>query len=482
MRSKNQAMIFPTAKKKGALFGGAFLVAGLLVACTPAAASVSSSESVTSTYVPYDVSVYGDPKDLTASFDFWTTTGKQNEDALAAVAAAFNVEYPNIQINVLPQGGYPDIQTKLNNAIPAGTTPTVAYCYPDHVANYLGSGAVADLQGFVTDPTIGYLEANADIEGKHTSGAVTLFGADDYVSGYWNEGKAYQKSGLYSVPFTKSTEALYYNKTVFDAKGWTVPSTWDEMWALCATIKDTNPDYTPLGYDSDSNLFISGLASLGIPYTSSTGAHYLFNNDQAKSLVQTWIDKYHAGEFVTKGLLPNNAYTSTDFTEQKILMIVSSTGGTSYADTSNFEVGVAPVPHYVGHDLQVISQGPSLCFFRRADWRQKYAAWLFYRFCTRAEVSARFAVASTGYDPVRVSSYSTPFYLDYLSSNSGNLYGRTAAVTASLRDDIFFSPVFEGSSNARTEVGKILSLIIQNGMTVDAAFKQAYDSCVTAGS
>lgn len=441
--------------------------------------SASSSSSAAEAYIPYDAAAYGDPSSLSADITLWTTTGKQNQDALDAINSAFNAEYPNIHVSILPQGGYSDIQTKINQAIPSGTTPTMAYCYPDHVANYLDAGSVLNMQDFVDDPTIGFLEANKDVEGFHEASGGIVYGEDDFIPGYWNEGKAYPTEGLYSVPFTKSTEAIYYNKTLFDRNGWSVPETWEEMWSLCDTIKAAMPEKIPLGYDSDSNLFISALAANDIPYTSATGAHYLFNNAAAKALVQTWVDKYNAGEFVTKGILPNNEYTSTKFLEQGILMIVSSTAGTSYANTDNFDVGVAALPHYTGHELKIISQGPSICFFRRASWAQRYAAWLFYKFCTRADMSARFAVASTGYDPVRTSSYDTDFYKDWLADNSNTLYGLTAALTATLRDDYFFSPVFDGSSNARDAVGAILSYVINEGLTIDAAFQKAYDACIT---
>jgi multiple sugar transport system substrate-binding protein len=482
-------MLNPVIKgKKGVFALGSLACVAALVACSNATSSGNTSSqsfgsssaesSASQNYVAYDPSVYGDPTALSADITFWTTTGHQNQDALSAITQAFNQVYPNINVNILAQGAYSDIQTKINDAIPSGTTPTIAYCYPDHVANYLAAGAVMDIQNFVNDPTIGFLAANEASEGHHSENGMDVYGTDDYVKAYWDEGTAYQLPGLYSVPFTKSTEALYYNKTIFDEMGWSVPETWDDLWSLCDTIKGQNPDYVPFGYDSDSNLFISALASNGIPYTSSTGAHYLFNNAAAKTLVQNWVSKVNAGEFETQGTLPNSSYTSTDFIQQKTLMIVSSTGGASYADTDNFDVGVAPLPIYAGHELQVISQGPSICFFQRGSWAQKYAAWLFYKFCTSAEWSARFAVASTGYNPVRVSSYDTDYYTGYLAESADTIYGRTATVTEAFQDNMFYSPVFVGSSAARDAVGKILTLVVQTNLTVDEAFQQVYDECV----
>jgi N-acetylglucosamine transport system substrate-binding protein len=52
---------------------------------------------------------------------------------------------------------------------------------------------------------------------------------------------------------------MFYNKTAFDTNGWTVPTTWDEMWALCQQIKGTAgyENVNPLGYDSDANWYIT---------------------------------------------------------------------------------------------------------------------------------------------------------------------------------------------------------------------------------
>ena len=42
---------------------------------------------------------------------------------------------------------------------------------------------------------------------------------------------------LYSVPMEVETLVLYYNKTIFEEKGWTPPTTMDELFALCEKIK-----------------------------------------------------------------------------------------------------------------------------------------------------------------------------------------------------------------------------------------------------
>ncbi len=233
----------------------------------------------------------GNNQNQKVTVTFWHSMGKTNQELLQTMIKAFNDIYPNIEIKeTAAAGGYEDLQTLVLKNVSTHNLPTMAFCYPDHVAQYLESGnggIVANLDSFINDPEIGFKAE----EGSHVDEETgkTLTGVDDYVPSFWEEGCNYQKEGVYSVPFAKSTEALFYNKDVFDQNGWEVPQTWDQMWNLCQIIRETyNEDeiVAPLGYDSDSNLFISLCQQMGIPYTSTTGDHYLFDNPQAKAMVK----------------------------------------------------------------------------------------------------------------------------------------------------------------------------------------------------
>jgi multiple sugar transport system substrate-binding protein len=94
---------------------------------------------------------------------------------------------------------------------------------------------------------------------------------------------------MYTLPLSKSTEVLYYDATFFAANGLTVPTTWDEMEATCAALKALDPNCIPLGYDSESNWFITMCEQLNSDYTTAKGDdpedHFLFNNEAtARSL------------------------------------------------------------------------------------------------------------------------------------------------------------------------------------------------------
>ncbi|MGM9873878.1 MAG: extracellular solute-binding protein [Bacilli bacterium] len=414
---------------------------------------------------------------------FWHTMGQANQGLLNRMIAEFEAANPDIVIDAFSQGSYDDVADKIKEAIPSGTTPTMSFCYPDNVADYIEAGAVEELTSYIENSDYGIPDLA------------------DYNSSYWAEGTSYQIEGTYSVPYAKSTEVLFYNATVFEENNWEVPTTWDELWTLARQIKAKYPTVTPLGYDSDSNLFITLCEQYGIPYTTSHPAdgesYYLFNNEQAKAMVEELKGYYNEGLFVTKGTSPNSSYTSTQFTNGKLVLSIGSTGGTTYNKSLNFNIGVAPLPAG-SKNRHVVSQGPSICFFKRAKANEKVAAWKFYTHITNSVNTANYSI-STGYEPVRTSSYSTDVYNAYIQTG-GNINTAGTAFVNRLEEDnnllataakctstfyppeqYFTSPIFPGSDTARDAVGGIIPNVLRGTKTVDQAFTDALTQCVFRG-
>lgn len=420
----------------------------------------------------------GDPTQLSAHITFWHTMGQENREILDGMIAEFNEHYPNIEVEHASQGGYDDIKTKISAAIPAGTTPTMAFCYPDHVAEYMSSGAIEEMSGYVTDSKIGLSTEAWDSPG----------GEGDFIAKFWEEGKSYGPKygidgGLYSVPYSKSTEVLFYDKTTFEAKGWKVPTTWSEMEDIMAKAVAAGYKYG-LGYDSDANLLITRMEQEGIPYTTAEGDdNFLFNNDDAKGLVRqmkTWFDNKW---LITSGTSANSSYTSEFFTKGETPMTIGSTGGTRYNYFDGPEIGVAPLPAG-SQNNHIISQGPSICFFSRASQEERFAAWLFYKWITNTQNSALYATL-TGYSPVRSSSFKDPYFVEFVddvtTTGKDALFQKTLAFNVELEDRYFVSPAFKGSSTARTEMDGIMANVLLGTKTVDQAFDDALTNCLFAG-
>ena len=413
---------------------------------------------------------------------FWHTMGAQNQEYLNAFIKDFEEKNPDIKVSHAAQGGYTDIESKLLKAIPAKTTPTMAFCYPDHVANYIKSGTAVKLNDYINNAEYG----------------LTAEEIKDYQdAGFWTEGsESYGTDGtVYSVPFSKSTEVLFMNKTWMVKNGFTdpndetkpfVPKTWTEMWDLCAKIKAAHKDVTPLGYDSDDNMFITLCAQYGIDYTSIVDGmgSVDFNNPEAKAMVTELKGYYDKGYFKTKGTLPNNSYTSTLFTKEQLIMSIGSTGGTKYNIPTTddgalaFDVDVYAIPQADLNNPKAISQGPSITFFKNSNISeaQVVASWKFYKHITNAYNSAAYAIL-TGYEPVRESAYNSELYQEHLNATGEDvtLYTKVANLTATeeIKKSYFFSPVFVGSSVARQQAGGIITQVLLGEKQVNQAFDDA---------
>ncbi|MBO4873634.1 MAG: extracellular solute-binding protein [Lachnospiraceae bacterium] len=425
-----------------------------------------------------------DGSDVTITF--YHTMGSNLHDVLVIYIEEFNKLYPNIHIQEEQVGGYDDVRDQISTQITVGNQPNIAYCYPDHVALYNLAKAVATLDDLI----------DSKIEVTRADGSKEILGLTDeqkadFIEGYYNEGRQFGDGLMYTMPFSKSTEVLYYNKTFFDEHNLTLPKTWDEMEELCKQIKAIDPNSIPLGYDSEANWFITMCEQLKSPYTSATEPHYVFDNDTNKAFVKKFRSWYQNGLMTTQTIY--GAYTSGLFVAESgtrsYMSIGSSAGATHQRPTAvdgvyPFDVGITTIPQADASNPKVISQGPSVCIFQKSNPQEVVASWLFVKFLTTSvEFQAEFSIAS-GYVPVLKSVQTVPAYADFLNKADGgsHISALSAKVCLEQVDAYYTSPAFNGSSRARTEVGKLMSKCFsspasnEDKMIADA-FEDAVDEC-----
>ena len=397
---------------------------------------------------------------------FYHTMGSNLSDVLNIYIEEFNALYPNIHIQHEQVGGYDDVRDQIKTELTVGNQPNIAYCYPDHVALYNLARAVVTLDDLIA----------SEIDVTRADGTTEKLGLtqeqiDDFIEGYYKEGKQFGDGLMYTMPMSKSTEVLYYNKTFFDANGLEVPKTWDELEALCARILEIDPDCIPLGYDSEANWFITMTEQYGNPYTSASGEeHFLFDNDANKAFVKEFREWYQKGYITTQEIY--GAYTSGLFVAEtgtnSYMSIGSSAGATHQRPTKGangypFEVGIATIPQVNPDAPKVISQGPSLCIFKDANPQEVIASWLFVKFLTTTvEFQAEFSMAS-GYVPVLKSVAENEVYAQFLANADGGdfISALSAKICLEQEHAYYTSPAFNGSSAARDQVG----LLMQSAFT-----------------
>ena len=472
----------------------ALMLLGLLAACgntnptDPANPNPGNTDNPTaSTKTNFEVPTGGyDGSAVTVVF--YHTMGAKLQAVLDLYIAEFNALYPNITIEAKNMGGYDDVREQIVTEITVGNQPNIAYCYPDHVAMYNLAGAVTQL-----DSLIASTETVTAADGSTQILGLTAEQQADFIEGYYNEGRQFGDGLMYTLPLNKSTEVLYYNKTFFDANNLTVPTTWEEMEAVCAKILEIDPNSIPLGYDSEANWFITMCEQLGTPYTSATGDHFLFDNAENHAFVKMFNEWYQKDYLTTQelyGAYTSGLFVSTDAT--KSYMSIGSSAGATYQrptkdEATNaypFEVGIATIPQANPANPKVISQGPSLCIFQKKNPQEVIASWLFMKYLTTTvEFQAEFGMAS-GYVPVLKSVAENPVYKAYLEKADGgdNITALSAKVCMAQTDAYYTSPAFNGSSAARDEVGALMSkcLVLPADGLDDAiadAFAEAVEEC-----
>ena len=443
-----------------------------------------------------EVTAYNGEK---VTISFYHSLGSALRDIVDECIDSFNEIYPNITVNHTSFGDYDGIRDQVTTELATGRGPSLATCYPDHVALYNKAKAVLTLDDYIAST-----QTVTQKDGSTEQIGLTQAQIDDYVPFYYEEGRMYGDGLMYTLPMMKSTEVLYYDATYFKENNLKVPTTWDEMEQVCQQILDIEASQPggkaknpciPLGYDSGANWFITMTEQLNSGYTSNEkGNYFLFNNETNREFVERFRDWYEKG-YVTTKAINNNGYTSDLFKASRAadkdgqkqvrsFMCIGSSAGASYQVPTKvngkdpFEVGVTMIPQ-VSKEAKptMISQGPSICLFKKQNNQETAAAWLFAKYITTSlEYQARFSMQN-GYTCAIQSVLEDEIYSseEFLANVQGepqykneelgietygniNLQAACVKLTMSWKDYYYVSPAFVGSSQAR----EAMDVLIKN--------------------
>lgn len=430
------------------------------------------------------------------TIEFWNTKGAPYDGVINAAIESFKVVEPHVTVkNVKQSVGIGQLQGVVTKGFSTGIYPDIVEGYPDHVSTYIDYEKVVNLDTLMNDSEIGWTEDEKA----------------DYVEAYIKEGQEYIVEGTYSLPFSKSTEILLYNKTLLDGidlssidptindgrklnDRYFFNLTWDEFFdKLCPALMKYNeslpadekildttlPDYAILGYDSDDNLSITLAQQYGLPFTSldrEVGkGEALFNTPEMVDKIN-WISEMASKKYImTQGGL--GTYTNSLLDKRGVLFIVSSTGGLSHCVVKGTEIGAGILPQPVKSDTtynKVISQGPSICLLKHdgadAELRQQ-ASWLFYKHLTNFDNGLAWAL-NGGYSPIRHSVLESEEYLATIDvDNAGahdslnHLMAVANTAITKFQDYFYTTPAFKGSAECRTSLGGVMAKAVGAAMT-----------------
>ena len=439
-----------------------------------------------------------DPFEVPETFDesrqyeitFWAKndTNKTQVDIYKQAIADFEVLYPNITVTLRLYTDYSRIYNDVITNITTGTTPNVCITYPDHIATYLtGANTVVPLDQLFENSQYGLGGSALKYDSPAQAEIIPQFLQECAFDGHH-----------YAIPFMRSTEACYVNKTYVEALGYTLPEvlTWDFIWEVseAATAKAEDGTYLvngqnvmiPFIYKSTDNMMIQMLAQKNAGYSTAEGDILIFN-DTTEELLYTVAEHTQSKAFSTFKV---SSYPANFLNKGQCIFAVDSTAGATWMgweapltdiaeeELANFETAVYPVPQFDTANPKMISQGPSVCVFNKEDPQEVMASWLFAQYLQTNEVQIAYS-QTEGYVPVTSKAQQSDVYQDYLSrrGEDNQLYYDVKLDAAQLLLDnveyTFVTPVFNGSASLRNAAGQLIENVVKSvrrSETVDDSY------------
>ncbi len=421
---------------------------------------------------------------------FWAKndTNRTQVDIYEKAIRDFEALYPNVKVNIRLYTDYGRIYNDVITNIATNTTPNVCITYPDHIATYLtGENQVVPMDALFFDKEYGLGGTEVKFDAPTKEEIIPKFLEECAFNGHY-----------YAVPYMRSSEVCYINKTFVERLGYTLPEklTWDFLWEVSEAAMELERDDTfkvnrqkvmvPFIYKSTDNMMITMLKQKGAGYSTDAGEIEIFN-DTTKELLYTIAEHGKTRAFSTFKI---SSYPANFLNAGQCIFAIDSTAGATWMGTDaplcdiaeekivEFETVVMSLPQFDSENPQMISQGPSMCIFNKEDPQEVLASWLFVQFMLTNEVQIAYA-QTEGYVPVTSKAQESAEYQDYLSRSGedNELYYSVKLDATKLLleniDNTFVTPVFNGSASLRDAAGQMIEETVKGvrrKKTVDEEF------------
>ncbi len=409
----------------------------------------------------------------TYEITFWAKndTNKTQTKIYEKAIDDFEALYPNVKVKMRLYTDYGKIYNDVITNISTNTTPNVCITYPDHIATYMtGVNTVVPLDGLFADEKYGLGGSEVKFQGPTTEQIIPEFLSECVLA-----------DEHYAIPYMRSTEICYVNKTYVEKLGFELPDvlTWDFIWEVSEAATEKNADGTykvngqkvliPFIDKSTDNMMIQMLKQRGAGYSTAEGDIEIFNDDTREILTAVG-EHAKSGAFSTFKI---SGYPANFLNAGQCIFAIDSSAGSTWMGSEaplvdispdklvQFETAVRMVPQYDVDNPQMISQGPSICIFNKADSQEVLASWLFAQYLLTNDVQIAYA-QTEGYVPVTSLAQDSAEYQDYLAQSgkdNDTHYSVKIDATKILlenAENTFVTPVFNGSASLRDASGQLI--------------------------
>jgi len=366
----------------------------------------------------------------------WNTWADHHVEGFQKIIDEFNASHPDIRVIQQPQP-LADYEAKVMQAVREGTGPDLISTFPTVAANYYDEGLIVNLSQYLNDPEIG-IPNFKDLLSPGAYAEITQ----------WD-------GNVYLIPTSVGGEVLYYNKTLYDSLGLTVPTTWEELEENSRKITEATGK-PAFGFDSEIDGFQVLITQHGSDYIDPETMTVKYNNPIAIEQLTWFSNLVQEGIF---RLVGEDVYFSNPFGSQAVASYIGAPAGYGFVQSAvgdQFEFGVAPIPQG-GERKYTSSWGGGYMIFTTNEARQR-AAFEFIKYLLQPEVLGPWD-AAFGVVPAYQAAIQTPEFQALLGTNP--------AIKASSEQIQYlgYLPAVKGSAAIRQIIGRAVGSAANGVMT-----------------
>jgi ABC-type glycerol-3-phosphate transport system substrate-binding protein len=375
-------MIAPHASRF-AVHGYLFAVGCLLIACASVPPPVAVRPPAPTTNTPVALTLWHAQPDASAAL-------------LNALANDFHKAYPTITVRVESKASDGDVLRQGLAAIALNQAPDLVITDQRTLAEFARRGALTSLDAWMADPRQGLRDEERA----------------DFSPGLLDAGRVPElKNQTLAFPFAPRAVVLYYNADLLKGAGAQVPRTWEHFsQSARATTRGSTRGWAML---PNAAVLYACLFSRGGSVLNDAQTQAQFGDDAGLKTLQLITALTKSGA----AYLADSAESArTDFAQGKTALWFGTTDdlyplaealARPHSSPSgmlrDLQWGVINVPQGDPAHPVTASEGANLAIFRTSEERVR-AAWLFARWLTAPEQSARWSRVTLRI-PVRLSAY-----------------------------------------------------------------------------
>ncbi len=395
---------------------------------------------------------------------FWHAMGGPLGEFLEdSLITEFNTLHPDIEIVHVSMGSYRALCQKILASVMAGNPPVLAQAYETWTSQLIRGGALVPIDSLMELDTSGINE-------RWRNEFFPVFRANNTYNGR-----------IYSFPFNKSVQALYYNVELMDSLGLEVPNTHAEYREVLIALTHDGNDDGDLHDDCDRwgtafnpsvGMFENLLLQRGGALLNADSTKTAFNSTEGIAALQYLIDLLHKDGCarIASGYSHQN-----DFAKGTVGFVQGSTVSLAFMESNwrrreengdpTFTLAMAPLP--VADVEAVIIAGTNVIIFK-SDPAEIEAGWEFIKWFTAPHQQARWS-AATGYIPATQSSFDDPVLLERFEDCPG-FYDALRQVEYAC-----FEPQETFWYDGRMFLSEAVEIAIYDRMSAEEALQRAAD-------